>query len=721
MGLMKYAANLSLRGKFYTSVAVGVVGFAVVTIVGVSALKIFRDFLPAYKITDKNNRFVNRLFLLTEEYRRTHDQAVVKTYDSLFSLFDAVANTEATIKSAGPAVKFRDIYMQSVANYRAGADSFFEVEGKLYVGIQHIQSAYMQLLHKHALELENTGSAEQLAAVQTWLSDPALIDAPQLLGQAQQGLEVLEARSASQSAEVRAQLADLVEEAAALKGLMEQKRAVLATLAENQAKIIQFFTDVVDYIDREAGKFFNFVVILMVLIPVGFILLIIYGVTVSANHLSRIYRKLLLFFTRMRDGDLISESGLEARDLSRKDEGGRLAQLAEDLHAKLSELIASLANATMELQNSGKEMEHSSRMIAEGASSQASSAEEVSSAMEEMAANIDANAANAQQSEKVSEKVAAILEELKQHVSSSRKAVQDIAAKISVVSEIASQTNILALNAAVEAARAGEHGRGFAVVASEVRKLAERSGDAAAEVISLVNSAVQTSDQTATAVDAIVPNVQSSLSIAREVAVSSAEQRSGADQVNSAIQQLNSVSQTNAASSDNLADNAVTLARLANELGVQMSYFKIDLSRVAKPASASTTPKRSTTPQPPSFAQPNTHAPSGASPAKPAIKHPGNATSVPTTATKGASTLPAATVGRPATTTKAAGPRVKPTVTTVHPVKPTVPAPPAGKAAPATPPAKPTAPVPPPATKKPGGVVLDMGMDTPSDSDYENF
>ena len=305
-------------------------------------------------------------------------------------------------------------------------------------------------------------------------------------------------------------------------------------------------------------------------------------------------------------------------------------------------------------------------------------------------------------------------------MSGSRKAVQDIAAKISVVSEIASQTNILALNAAVEAARAGEHGRGFAVVASEVRKLAERSGDAAAEVVSLVNSAVLTSDQTATAVDEIVPNVQSSLSIAREVAVSSAEQRSGADQVNSAIQQLNSVSQTNAASSDNLADNAVALARLANELGVQMSYFKIDLSRVAKPASASTTPKWSTTPQPPSFAQPNTHAPSGAAPAKPAIKHPGNATSAPSTATKGAGTLPTLASSKPSTT-KTTSPRVKPTVSAVPPVKPTVPAPPAGKAAPATPPAKPTAPVPPPATKKPSGVVLDMGMDTPSDSDYENF
>ena len=719
MGLMKYAANLSLRGKFYTSVAVGVVGFALVTIVGLSALKIFRDFLPAYKLTDRNNRFVNRLFLLTEEFRRTHDQAVVKTYDSLFARFDAVANTEAAIKAAGPAVKFRDIYMQSVANYRAAANSFFEVEGKLYSGIQRIQAEYLELLHRHALELETTGSAAQLAAVQTLLSDPKLIDAPQVLGQAQQNLESLEARSTSQSPEVRTQLADLSTEITAMKGLLEQKRELLTTLADNQAKIIQFFTDVVDYIDREAGKFFSFVAFLMVLIPVGFILLIIYGVTVSANHLSRIYRKLLLFFTRMRDGDLISESGLEARDLSRKDEGGQLAQLAEDLHAKFSELIASLANATTELQNSGKEMEHSSRMIAEGASSQASSAEEVSSAMEEMAANIDANAANAQQSEKVSEKVAAILEELKQHVSGSRKAVQDIAAKISVVSEIASQTNILALNAAVEAARAGEHGRGFAVVASEVRKLAERSGDAAAEVISLVNSAVQTSDQTATAVDAIVPNVQSSLSIAREVAVSSAEQRSGADQVNSAIQQLNSVSQTNAASSDNLADNAVTLARLANELGVQMSYFKIDLSRVAKPATA--TPNRSSaTPSPTLFTQPNTHAPSGAVPAKPAIKHPGNATNAPSTATKGASTLPTLASSKPSTT-KTTSPRVKPTVSAVPPVKPTAPAPSAGKAVPATPPAKSTAPVPPLATKKPGGVVLDMGMDTPSDSDYENF
>lgn len=153
--------------------------------------------------------------------------------------------------------------------------------------------------------------------------------------------------------------------------------------------------------------------------------------------------------------------------------------------------------------------------------------------------------------------------------------MHEIANKISIIGDIAFQTNILALNAAVEAARAGEHGRGFGVVAAEVGKLADRSKLAAAEIDQLTKTSVNNAEIAGKLMKEIVPDIQKTSHLIQEISSANYEQSTGADQINSAIQQLNMVTQQNAATSEELATSAIELSAQAEQLQEIISFFRL--------------------------------------------------------------------------------------------------------------------------------------------------
>ena len=232
------------------------------------------------------------------------------------------------------------------------------------------------------------------------------------------------------------------------------------------------------------------------------------------------------------------------------------------------------------LENSASTMTNSMNNLAEKANEQAASLEETAAALEEITSITRNNTQNATKMATLGQVVKKSVlsgEELASKTASSmdeiNEKVKAINSAITVIDQIAFQTNILSLNAAVEAATAGEAGKGFAVVAQEVRNLANRSAEAAKEIKNLVEEAnIKTNDGKLISSDMIEgykelnKNISETINIIEYVSAASKEQMLGIEQINQTVNMLDRVTQENAFESNQIKEISQSVSTLAYEL-----------------------------------------------------------------------------------------------------------------------------------------------------------
>ncbi|WP_366522202.1 Tar ligand binding domain-containing protein [Rhodoferax sp.] len=259
---------------------------------------------------------------------------------------------------------------------------------------------------------------------------------------------------------------------------------------------------------------------------------------------------------------------------------GQVKGSANSTAENLTRVMDEVRAAADALTGAASQVSATAQSLSQAASEQAASVEETSSQIDVMSTSIAQNSDNAKVTDGMATKTSVEATEGGAAVGQTVAAMKQIASKIGIVDDIAYQTNLLALNAAIEAARAGEHGKGFAVVAAEVRKLAERSQEAAKEIGQLAGNSVMTAERAGKLLDAIVPSIQKTSELVQEIAAASSEQSESVVQIGGAMGQLTKATQQNASASEELAATSEELSGQAEQLQQSVAFFKTGESQV---------------------------------------------------------------------------------------------------------------------------------------------
>jgi len=239
--------------------------------------------------------------------------------------------------------------------------------------------------------------------------------------------------------------------------------------------------------------------------------------------------------------------------------------------------------------NSSEQLAGTTQMLSEGSASQAEAVEDLLSSFTKVLTQVKRNTDNAYEANRFSDKTKDIVTDGSSKMSYLMKSMKEITTSskqiaeiVNTIEDIASQTNLLALNAAIEAARAGEAGKGFAVVADEVKRLAAQSSEAVKNTTNIIANSLHAvmdgeklAQETATALNIIVKNVDDTADLVKQIASESKDQANAIEKMTSRVHKISDVVQTNSATAEETAASTQELASQSHLVSDKLSIYRL--------------------------------------------------------------------------------------------------------------------------------------------------